>query len=740
MALGAIALTVLAPCADAATVQQIEEAIAKAKSFLYSQQTEAGFWPGLPNEDSIIWRTNNTAVATYALLAVREDPQYPRIKRAIEYLKDADLDSIYALSLRCQIWSLLSRKQQQSLQQAISRDFKTLVSAVNTKGPSKGLYHYHWPASGQWDHSCSQFGVLGMWACTQMGIEVPLSYWQMVDTAWRLTQGADGGWAYNIRQPDSSKTSAHMTAAGVATLFITQEFVRASAGLDGRNPPPDPNQEAGLRWISEHLDASFKGYTIYGMYGLERIGLASGRKYFGTIDWYKLGADLLVKGQTPEGTWSDYGTVPGTSLGMVFLHRGRSPVVLNKLEYGEVRSGKGAASSWNQRPRDAANFVRWASRQLERDLNWQIVNLEVSPDDLHDAPILYISGNQTLAFGEESRAKLKQFVEAGGLILGNANGGSSEFTESFRALGTALFNYEFRELPENHCIYTNEQFSATRWRNKPGVLGLSNGARELMLLLPRSDPARAWQAQTYSKEELFQLGADIFLYSVDKMNLLSQGASYIVKPNPDLTPQRTVKLARLKYSGNWDPEPGGWRRLAAVLRNESSTGLVVETVSLRDGDLAGYRIAHLTGTDKIAFTEAQRAALKGFVDRGGTVIIDACGGSPAFALAVEAELRAIFGAEADQLQSPLPSDAALYDSAGADKPEVAYRVFARTRIGELNVPRLRGIRFGQRLGVIFSPEDLSTGLVGQSVDGIIGYAPQSATALVRAIILYSMAG
>ena len=47
-------------------------------------------------------------------------------------------------------------------------------------------------------------------------------------------------------------------------------------------------------------------------------------------------------------------------------------------------------------------------------------------------------------------------------------------------------------------------------------------------------------------------------------------------------------------------------------------------------------------------------------------------------------------------------------------------------------------RQGGRFGVFYSREDLSTGLVGQSVDGIYGYEPATATRLMRAMLLYAM--
>ena len=127
---------------------------------------------------------------------------------------------------------------------------------------------------------------------------------------------------------------------------------------------------------------------------------------------------------------------------------------MNKLDYSAARragvGGRGGAPRaattddkephWNQRPRDVANVARWTGRQIERELNWQIVNLDAPVDDLHDAPILYIAGNQKLDFSDEQEAKLKQFVEQGGLILGNADCGSANFVERrSRRWATRLF-------------------------------------------------------------------------------------------------------------------------------------------------------------------------------------------------------------------------------------------------------------------------------------------------------------
>src|SRR5262245_34232885 len=74
--------------------------------------------------------------------------------------------------------------------------------------------------------------------------------------------------------------------------------------------------------------------------------------------------------------------------------------------------------------------------------------------------------------------------------------------------------------------------------------------------------------------------SNIFLYAVDRSNLRFKGETYVLTPDPNVKTTRTIKLARIRYAGNWHPEPGGWRRLEAYLLNERKLGLQVDTVSL----------------------------------------------------------------------------------------------------------------------------------------------------------------
>src|SRR5207249_2663773 len=145
-----------------------------------------------------------------------------------------------------------------------------------------------------------------------------------------------------------------------------------------------------------------------------------------------------------------------------------------------------------------------------------------------------------------------------------------------------------------------------------------------------------------------------------KKNLLKKGQTNLVSPDPKINTSSTIAMARLQYDGNWDPEPGGWRRMAAILHNTQKIDLKIEPVKLGADKLKGQKIAHLTGTSELKLDDAARKELKDYVTGGGTLIIDSAGGSSAFAQSVESELETIFGDDAKSLAEPVPQDSPVY--------------------------------------------------------------------------------
>jgi hypothetical protein len=748
----------------AATPEDVEAAIHKGVDFLYTQQKLEGNWEEVQKrteEDGNSVQGAQwgglTAMATYGLLAAGQKPTDPRLQKGIDFLLKADdMVGIYAIGVRAQVWTFLP--QDETIKKAIKRDAKLLFEA---RDASTGRYGYRIGPERELIHnSSSQYGVLGMWACVDSGVvyDMPRSYWASVENGWKTCQGPDGGWQYFSDKPKvdqgvleeaggQENPSGSMTAAGIATLFITQDFLRSNDGIECRGNITNPSIEAGLTWMAKNYDP---GWTDgYFLYGVERIGVASGIKYFGTHDWFDAGSTALVRGQAADGGFGGNfgGPVANTAFSILFLVRGRAPVAINKLEYNLTRSDdekkaeKPVVGPWNERPRDIANVTRYLTKQTEADLNWQIVTMDSTPEALLEAPILYISGNRPLEFTAAEQDTLRRYVQRGGLILGNADGGSAPFADSFRKLAKTLFpDSEAREVPADSSLYTSEAKPRATWATKPHLEGWTNGVREQMLLFASEDPAKYWQLRGFGPERapFSEIMIDLLQYATDKQKSRVKGQSYLVEADPEIQDTVQLKLARLEYKGNWDPEPGGWVQFKNVLHNTQKIGLEVETVKLGEGKLSGYKLAHLTGTGTVSFDEKQMSEIKSFVSGGGILIIDAAGGNTEFATSLNtqfasANLNPLFLDKSESVISGQLKGVQV----GIDCSTVKYRHWAMKSMAKTTAPRLRAQSNGGHKTLFFSEEDLSAGLVNNQVDGIKGYEPAAASNLMTNIMLYA---
>jgi hypothetical protein len=794
------------------TAAQIDAAIDKAKDYLYSQLKDDN-WESVPEPDPKMPAYDErggqwgelTALSMYALLAAGESSQTPKLAPAIKWLSTTELHGTRALGIRCQAWRLMYENapargyahadielllQNRKHPPAKSAGYFDLIPET----PAQAKSTKEKPAQTQrdyYDRTASAIAILAMQASSDYE-EFPQEDWKQADTAWRRDQANDGSWPAS-----ASSSSVAMTAAGITTLFITRDFILRDQLIDQPKNLRDPAIELGMNWLANHGDTIFRERGSFdSLYYIQQLGLVSGFKYIGDVNWLQRGAQEIIRSQDPlTGRFGDstqyWRNIHDTAYGLLFLARGRAPLLMSTLRYDLVKADQstttgltpaaanpaasgntpaqppgdsenlqengalagGQASgiggtvegNWNQRPHAIANLAHWAGQQVESELNWQIVDVNSPIAEFHDAPVLVITGDEQLTLTDIQKQKLRQFAEEGGLIFGNANRAREQFASSFIALGTELFpSYSFRALPANHPIYADQQFPAAKFDEPPDLQGLSNGCRELMLLAPKSDPVKSWNFfMTGRHKDDFRLGADIFLYCVDKQDLDARPDSYIVSPIPAIKPKRSLVVARLKYHGNWDPEPGGWRRLAAIMHNHDDLELTTQTVEFGKQPLDGFAVADLTGTDPASFGDAQCRALRNFVQNGGLLIIDNAGGTGnsaggGFATSIEAQLSQIFGTDhANELRDILPASDPFF-SAPPALLTAGYRQYARQTVGRTTQPRLRGLHINNRLAVIFSPEDLSTALVGEPVDGIIGYDPPTATLIMRKLILSAL--
>jgi hypothetical protein len=203
----------------------------------------------------------------------------------------------------------------------------------------------------------------------------------------------------------------------------------------------------------------------------------------------------------------------------------------------------------------------------------------------------------------------------------------------------------------------------------------------------------------------------------------------------DLPLDEPIAAVRLKHQGDWNPEPLADERFTRLMAQREKIRVKFLPATTIDR-LASVRtrIALLTGTQALSLTPAEVTALKAFLQSGGTLIADAAGGSPAFAKSAGEMLEGMLGPKCHHL---LPAMASLYRMSGYVIDHVSYRRKAKVTLGLEDTPNLRGVELAGRLAVIFSPQDLTGGLVGCPSPICVGYSPESSYELMRNAFLFA---
>jgi hypothetical protein len=626
----------------------------------------------------------------------------------------------YAHSLRAAALAVYDRAEDRK---ALQADVKWLVAAQHGGAYDYGERNADSDLLDVWDNSNSQYGLLGVWAGAEVGVEVSDKYWLAVEGHWKRTQQPDGRWEYSNTPNRPTPSSLSMTCGGLASLLVTYDYldVPQLQGAVGREPYPGQIGSA-LRWLETGdnvIDKPRNGiWWGYNLYSVERVGLASGLKFFGTHDWYRELGQLIMSYQFPDGSIgksdSEEDTLMNTAYSLLFLARGRHPVMMEKLRFERY---------WNNRPRDLSNLTKYASREMERQLNWQVVSADRPWQDWFDSPVLLIASHMAPQLSEKDYANLRRFVEAGGLILTQTDGASDAFNKWVPELVRKVCpNYELEQLAPTNLLFTTD-YKITA---PPKMLGVSNGSRLLVVHSP-VDLSAAWQRrQRLTQKAWFELGINVFAYASGKRDIRNRVASLVV-PEPTREASSKVRLARVKYSGNWDPEPYAWQRLSKKMQNDSGVALDIQPVAADAMASESAPLAFLTGTAKWTFNDAQCEALAGYVKAGGVLLIDSTGGQEAFAKSVEQDLlpRAFGGVK---LTAMGEDDPVMKEVKLALRP-YAVNVMAKP-------PALQATKAGEGY-VIFTPIDVSSGLLGTSTWGIVGYTPSTCEQMVRNLVAWS---
>jgi hypothetical protein len=295
-----------------------------------------------------------------------------------------------------------------------------------------------------------------------------------------------------------------------------------------------------------------------------------------------------------------------------------------------------------------------------------------------------------------------------------------------------------RQLPPDHPLFNGDLWAKVK--NPPKILGLSNGLREIWIHSP-IDMGAVWHKKERESSPAWDIPGNLYFYATGKTNLKSRLQSSIVHA-PDTVPGPTLTLGRLLIGDNADPEPAAWPRMSRLMRTVCQTDIQIKTITLADLAKSDPPPAlHLTGTTAFTLSDPDIKILQNYLDKGGILLADSAGMSPAF---TSSFLQLAGKLYPKNPLTPLPNNHPIYTAAGLPNAKpihaIHYRPVWALKNGIHTDPRLQGIQPTKsgRYTILFSEQDITSGLLGTNTWSINGYTPESAQALARNMLLYAL--
>lgn len=752
------------------TESDVNRAIDKGRSYLIRRQNSRGDWDGLAGQHQV----GMTALCTLALISAGQPPDSEPIQKALEYLRKVEAgqqtytESLLVMAL-CAAGFEVDRTR--------IREHVTELERLQLKeGDSNGGWDYGFGqgATGSADNSNAQFALLALHEAERRGIEVKDSTWRRALMYWQKQQLASGAWRYK----EGYDETGSMTSAGLASLIIASgEVAEADARVVDGQVVCCGNQEAispvekGLDWLAKHFSVRTNPHAgrggqvggglqwhYYYLYGLERVGRMSGRRFIGKHDWYREGAEFLIAEQDKiGGAWpSGIGGLTSeaqSAFALLFLSKGRRPVVASKLRHGD-------SVDWNRHRLDLAQLTGHVETRWDQLLTWQTIDArQASITDLLDTPVIYISGRDGLTLSNQEKQLLKQYVAQGGFIFADAACSGEGFDRQFRQLMEELFpDSPLRLLPPDHPVwYAEQQVSADHLRP---LWGIEACCRTSIVYCPENlscywELAGSRQMAEYPAEiradveACLAIGANVLTYATNRQLRGKLDTPELIPVASDTGPPNrgTLTVVKLQHSGGSDDAPSALANLLRSVQQETRlpVDLTKRVVAPDSITLTDHPVAFVHGRRTFRMNDAQRQGLRKFLTQGGFLFGDAICANTQFADSFRQEMQSLIPGAVWQT---VPADHPMFTAKwnGFDVRQLKLRepqsrqnngegITAQTRSV---APRLEGLLVDDRYVVLFSPWDLSCALENLATLECLGYTKEDAARLGTNMLLYGM--
>ncbi len=409
---------------------------------------------------------------------------------------------------------------------------------------------------------------------------------------------------------------------------------------------------------------------------------------------------------------------------------------------------------WNATPNDVNNLLKVMKAQVDANFQMDIRTLAQVDPDPEKNPILYRTGHYHFSYTPEERAKLREYLLNGGMIIYNTGLGSKPFYRSVvEELNEIFPEQPLQRLSPDHPIF-HAYYDVDRVEYTPAVRAAGYAGDEpwfdaieincrVVALVSRWGMAVGWQGdvkdeyQAYRPKSAFQLGVNIITYA-SAMRAWAKNAAHAMKfVDKNASATDTVGLAQVVYDGVWKTRHAG---LSVLLQTfNERTGIPVKfslnELRLTDPAIFNAPLIYLTGHEAFELKPKEIAALRTYLENGGFLFAEACCGRKGFNASFRKIIRAVLpGHELVKI----PADSPIF--AEPNKiTQVGVTPALMEDLGKAKTePYLLGIKIDGHYAVIYSPLGLAGGWEMSQSPYARGYNDVGSIQIGQNILMFSV--
>lgn len=366
---------------DAEWKKRIDAAVDHGDDFLKSRQEQDGGYGVYHFHSGRDYVAGQTALALLARIAAGENQNEKSLEKGFDWLRAHPPKLTYEVGLVLMAFDARAAPvgERQMLEKATPeelrkytfprtlepRDREWLQQSVDRLAGErfKECWSYGGAAPATADMSNTQYAVLGLKAASRLGLTVDRKLFADVLTYFldhqqphakkvkyvdvqpspdgkphryvRIVEPRGFGYTYGTREGPELIASHACIDIACVVLSLDELMTKATGPARElarqRKGDADEAVDSALAWLDQNWAVDHhppgnpgQGYYYYYLYALERAGALTSRRYVGEHDWYREGAEELLKRQLADGSWPSGGydnELVNTAFALLFLKR-----------------------------------------------------------------------------------------------------------------------------------------------------------------------------------------------------------------------------------------------------------------------------------------------------------------------------------------------------------------------------------------------------------------------------------